>query len=160
MMEFKQIIDNFKAKNVQAGKLLGFSLLPLLMKDLVANGLNISHADGKFYQDLAAEVFSGESKDLQIDAVDVLVLYGRMIPAAPQAVVEEKPAPKAVAEAIVEDDIIRTDHLVDNIPNEDDEGDPFYIPPEERLNLKPEDCEPAHIDHEFMALIGAKGYEK
>ncbi len=158
MMEFKQIIDNFKAKNAQAGKHLGFSLLPLLMKDLVANGLNISHADGKFYQDLAAEVFSSESKDLQIDALDALMLLGRMIPPVPQ-VIEKKPALK-VAEAIVEDDIIRTDHLVDNIPNEDDEGDPFYIPPEERLNLKPEDCEPAHIDHEFMALIGAKGYEK
>ena len=158
MMEFKQAITDFKAKHAQAGKHMGFSLLPLLMKDLVDRGLNISSVDGKFYQSLAAEIFDGESKDLQIDAMDALILLGKMIPAP--KVEEIKPVVKATTEAIIENDIIRTDHLVDNIPNEDDEGDPFYIPPEERLNLRPEDCEPAHIDHEFMALIGAKGYEK
>ena len=38
---------------------------------------------------------------------------------------------------------------------EDDEGDPYYTPPEERIDLKPEDCAPMQYDEEFCAKIGA-----
>jgi predicted transcriptional regulator len=57
-------------------------------------------------------------------------------------------------EAKVEGDIITTDHLIFNIPSEDEEGDPYYIPPEERIDLKPEDCAPIEYDLEFCKLIG------
>ncbi len=152
MMEFKQIIDNFKAKYAQAGTHLGFSLLPLLIKDLVDNGLNFSVVDGKFYQTLVSEVFSGESQEMHVDAIDALMLLGQLIP-LPK--VTEAPQIENKKEAIVEDDIIRTDHLVDNIPKEEDEGDPLYTAPEDIIPLRPEDFAPMEYDEEFCAKIGA-----
>lgn len=58
-------------------------------------------------------------------------------------------------DAIVDGDRIITEHLSYDIPSEDDEGDPYYIPPEERINLKPEDCAPMQYDEEFCSRIGA-----
>lgn len=152
MMDFKTVVAQFKSKHLQAGKQLSFSLLPLLMNELIANGLNISHANGQFYQELAEELFNEEPKELQLYAIDALVLCGQSIPAPKAALQPKKEAPKV--EAIIENDIIRTEHLVNDIPNEDDEGDPFYIPPEERINLRPEDFAPMEYDEEFCKLAG------
>lgn len=157
MMDLKLSVDQFKSKHLQAGKQLGFSLLPLLFEELIQNGLNVSHADGQFYQDLAAELF--ENRELQLYAIDFMALIGQTIPNPKVAdkpitnpvVVEVK---KNTPTATIENDIVRTDHLMNNIPHEDDEGDPFYIPPEERLSLRPEDMRPMQYDEEFCKLIG------
>ena len=160
MMEFKQIIDQFKAKYAKTG-VLDPSRLPFLMIELVNAGLDISKADGNFYQSLSESIYPGQTREFQIDIVDGLLFLGQIL--APPKTVEKIAAPKTpTKEAIVaEDGTIRTDHLDgDAIPDEDSEGDPYYIAPEDQIKLRPEDCEPMHIDHEFMSLVGAKGYEK
>jgi hypothetical protein len=153
MMELKQIVQNFKNEHIKADEDFPFSLLPLLMDHLVKNGLNISHLNGQFYQDLAGEIFSKDDLELKSYGVDALFVAAQNVP-HPKVTTVEKVVVKPKVEAIVVDDIIRTDHLVDNIPNEEDEGDPFYTPPEERLDLRPEDCAPMHYDEEFCASIG------
>lgn len=155
MMDFKTVVSQFKAKQSEAGKPMVFSLLPLVMAKLIENGLNVSHMTATFYQELAAELFGDKPLELQLYAVDALALLGNSIP-APKVVEEQevlKPKP-VVKEAIVIDYIIKTDHLVDNIPDEDDEGDPFHTPPEERISLRPEDLAPLEYDEDFCKLIG------
>lgn len=154
-MEFKQIIDNFKATHVSAGKEMGFSLLPILMIELMKNGLNISHMSGQFYQELTSEIFNGDAK-LQLYVVDYVALLAELLPlpAIPE-VKELKSNPKQNHSAVIEDNIVKTEHLIYNIPKEDEEGDPYYIPPEERLTLNPNDIEPTQQDVEFSKSIGA-----
>lgn len=161
-MEFKQVIDNFKATHVQAGKQMGFSLLPLLVQELIKNGLDVSHMPGKFYQELAIEIFGSNIK-IQSHAVDALALLTQIVPLPatnPEMGDKSKVAQKRVTvpSVIIEDDIVKTEHLVDNIPDEDEEGDGLYTPPEESLTLSPDDIEPTQRDEEFCRLIGATRY--
>ncbi len=163
MMEFKQVITNFKARHVLAGKQMGFSLFPLLILDLVKNGLNITQMQGKFSQELVIEIFGGDLK-FQNHAMDYLAVLAQSIPLPPASNPEmgykPKSIPKKDYDAIIEDDIVKTEHLVDNIPNEDEEGDGLYTPPEESITLNPDDIEPTQRDVEFCKLIGATRYLK
>ena len=156
MMEFKQIVQNFKGEHLKADEVLPFSLLPLLVDVLVQAGLDRSQTNGKFYQELAAEIADKEDLRVQSYMIDALFVLNQKIP-LPKQIVQEKPVEKEKpkVEAIVEDDIIRTDHLTDNIPHENDEGDPLYTPPEERINLRPEDFKPKQYDEVFCNRIGA-----
>jgi hypothetical protein len=99
---------------------------------------------------------------LQLYAVEALFLLGQSIPlpkqveqpiAAPKT--EEIKKVKKFEDAAVIDGIIITEHLVNNIPSEDEEGDPLYTAPEDRINLRPEDFKPKEYDEDFCARIGA-----
>lgn len=57
-------------------------------------------------------------------------------------------------QAIYADGIVKTEHLVTTMPDEDDEGDPYYIPPEECISLKPEDFAPMEYDLDFCKSLG------
>ncbi len=58
-------------------------------------------------------------------------------------------------DAIVDENgSIHTEHLINDIPDEDDEGDPLYTPPEKRIFLKPEDCAPMKYDLEYCKMLG------
>jgi hypothetical protein len=153
MMDFKLLTSQFKDKHKQAGTTLGFSLLPLLMEYFVDNGLNISHAGGKFFQEIAAELF--DNRELQLYAIDYMILISNNIPIPAVQEQSVKKVANPALEAVIEDDIVRTDHLTTNIPYEDEDGDPLYTPPEDRINLRPEDCEPMQYDEDFCARIGA-----
>lgn len=63
-------------------------------------------------------------------------------------------------EAIWIDGIVKADHLVETMPDEDDEGDPYYIAPEECINLNPEDFAPMEYDLEFCKLLGVDPYNR
>ena len=150
--------QQFKTRHLEAEKPLGFSLLPLFMSELIANGLDISHVNGIFYQEIAEELFKDDGQEIQMYAIDAMILLGQSIP-LPTKTAEPPPPlalPKKVIkyEAKIENNIITTDHLTD-IPEEDDEGDPLYTPPEDRINLRPEDCAPMEYDEDFCARIGA-----
>jgi hypothetical protein len=58
MMDYKLLTSQFKAKHLQAGNQLDFSLLPLLVEELIEKGLNVSHVSGKFYQELAEKAIA------------------------------------------------------------------------------------------------------
>ena len=74
----------------------------------------------------------------------------------PQTGVDVNLNQKKTRDAIIDENgLIRTEHLVYDMPDEDDEGDPLYTPPEERINLKPEDCASMEYDEDFCARIGA-----
>jgi hypothetical protein len=161
MMGFKQVIDQFKQKHAQG---VSLDVLPLLVNDLVSNGLDISKLDGSFYTEVAKEIYGDSNKEALGYAIEALFLLSQMVP-APKPNVQESPrvvsAPTKPAKvidkretAIIEDDIIKTDHLVASMPSEDEEGDPFYIPPEERIDLRPEDMAPIQYDEEYCKLLG------
>lgn len=155
-MEFKQVVQKFKAEHLKAGEVFPFSLLPLLMADLIKHGLTIEQTNGKFYQELADEIFDTDTQEIKSYGIDVLFILNQSVPAPIPVEIKQEVKQVRAVEALVDDGIIRTDHLTDNIPNEDDEGDPFYIPPEERIELRPEDCAPMEYDEEFCKLIGVK----
>lgn len=153
-MEFKQVVQRFKAEHLKAGEVFPFSLLPLLMADLVKHGLTIEHTNGKFYQELADVIFDTDNQDVKSYGIDALFILNQSVPSTVKIDNIEVKQVSAV-EALVDGDIIRTDHIVD-IPSEEDEGDPFYIPPEQRIDLRPEDCAPMDYDEEFCKSIGVK----
>lgn len=154
-MDVKQVVQTFKNEHLKAEEVFPFSLLPLLVEQLIKNGLRVEDLTGVFYQTLAAEIFDKE-KEIQSYGVDYLMLLCKTALFIKKAEKIEQPVkqqPKTM-EAIVDNGIIRTDHLVDNIPDEDDEGDPYHIAPEERIDLRPEDCAPVDYDEEFCKLVG------
>jgi hypothetical protein len=172
-MGLDSIVDNFKTTNIKPGKVLGFSLLPLLIKELIDAGLDDTALSGSFYKELASKLFEGECEEVVILGMESLMFLGKMIPpkqvleavSKPQAVVLNVAPPvtvpkKSSPQAIMDGVLIRTEHLSDNIPDEDEEGDPFYISPEDQISLKPEDCAPMEHDDEFCAMIGYKRLEK
>lgn len=153
MMGFKQVVDQFKQKYAQG---VSLDVLPLLMNDLVLNGLDASKLDPNFYNELAKEIFGDKDKEALGYAVDALFLLSQVIPVQKQES-QSKIAPKITdvrTEAIVEDEIVKTDHLVATMPSEDDEGDPYYVAPEDRIDLRPEDFAPMEYDEEFCKLLG------
>ena len=156
MMGFKQVIDQFKQKHAQG---VSLDVLPHLMNELVANGLDISKLDSSFYTELVKEIYGDKNKEALTYVVDAIFLLSQVIPvptATPKPVAEQ-PKPKVIdkrVDAIIENDIVKTEHLVDSMPNEDDEGDPFYIAPEDMIPLRPEDFAPVEYDDAFCKLLG------
>ena len=53
MMGFKQVIDQFKQKHTQG---ISLGVLPYLVNELVANGLNAGKLDNNFYTELALKM--------------------------------------------------------------------------------------------------------
>lgn len=166
MMDYIQVVDEFKNRHVRTGLDLSLSLLPILINDLVVAGIDISITDGSFYQALSKELCGQESAELQSYVTDLLIFCGRVVPVKQKTEVKPPlPAPTVVRpvialkgkEASVDvNGIIRTEHLTDNIPREEDEGDPFYIAPDQIINLSPEDFAVMEYDDEFCDLIGYK----
>lgn len=154
-MDYKPIIQQFKAKLPEGPT--EPTVLILLMKELVDNGLVATDISGNFYQEVATEFFQSNNPAFIGNIADALILLSQTVP-LPKVVevpVETPKKNKTASVAVIENDIVRTEHLVASMPNEDDEGDPYYIPPEERIALRPEDCDPVQYDEEFCAFIGA-----
>jgi DNA-binding MarR family transcriptional regulator len=121
-----------------------------------------------YIRDLDIEMQEGTAKDvlvslqhfldskLHLNKTVALSLKESLSISKSDKVVGERSQSSNKREAITDEyGVIRTEHLVSDMPDEDDEGDPYYIPPEDRLNLKPEEIAPMTYDEDFCKLIGA-----
>ena len=164
-MDFSQAINTFKKEYIRPGEVLRLSLLPVLIDYLRASGLDFSMASGEFYQELSRDICSTESAELQSYVTDLLQFCGRVLTLSPKRTaaspaIKSKPLPKEPValngkQALQEEDgSFTTEHLTDDIPTEDSEGDPFFVPEDQRLTLKPEDISPMKYDKEFCEMMG------
>ena len=164
-MDFSRAVDTFKKEYVRPGEVLRLSQLPILIDYLKASGLDFATASGEFYQELSRNICSSESSELQSYVVDLLQFCGRSLtintkrkeesPAIKNKSISQEPIALGGKQALQEEDgSFTTEHLTDDIPAEDSEGDPFFVPEDQRLTLKPEDISPMKYDRDFCEMMG------
>ena len=167
-MEFKQVIDQFKNEHIADGESLLISKLPILVNNLKVSGLNRTQATAQYYVSLVSYLCPSDVKKVQLMIVENLLFLSRVL-ALPKE--ETEPVNEVKKEKLVvkkeialkgnqaierEDGGLSTEHLVIDIPKEEDEGDPFFVPEDQRLTLKREDIKPMQYDQEICDMIGYK----
>lgn len=180
-MDHKAVFNIFKSQYTADGY-FPFSLFPVLFLELTKYGADKSHFTGDFVADFLATFMPNDTPAVHVKAIDCLQHYSReYLPALvkkteiakiaestqkveiPLAIEQPKPQaarptpPPAPVKAVENVGLPKIDYD-GYIPTDEEEGDGTYIPESERLYLKPEECAPMQLDHEWLKEIGAVGY--
>lgn len=159
-MDYISILEQFKKEHIRAGEVMPFSLFPILFLELERNGFTQDHINIDFYKQVIAVMFAGEQAGLHVYALEDMFIYAERIPlGAPKAVEvvkKEEPKKQEPIAVVAKGKIISTEHLVENIPDETEEGDGLSTPIEDVINLRPEDFADYEIDWEFAESVGLK----
>jgi hypothetical protein len=169
MMDYRQVFEQFKKQYIKAEGVFDFGLFPLLFLELKNYGADKNIATADFAKDFIEIFLKGAKMPVLHGAVEYIGHYSvLMLPAAPivkketPVVITEAPVKNKPAEPVVQEQPVKKNKGVgidyhSPIPREEDEGDPLYTPPEERIDLKPEDCADPVTDWDFLKRINAVG---
>jgi hypothetical protein len=163
MMDCKRIFELFREQYMKAGESFSFSLFPILFSELKKYGVDRSAVTDQFAKDFHSILLPNAKTSVLLHSIEyishysALTLTAKAVKTAPVAPVEVEKQPTPVVSTVK---AVKSTVDIDYdspIPREEDEGDPLYTPPEDRLDLKPEDCADAVTDWEFIAQIKAIG---
>ena len=155
-MDHKSILEQFKNQHVKTGKFFSFSLFPLLFLELKRFGADKTIITEEFIEDLRNILLPNEKTGVILQALKYIDYYNSLPSPVAQPPVKEES--KTIIQEYKENP--KLDTFTDHIPTEEEEGDGLFIPEEERINLKPEDCSKADWDVEFLDLVGATGFKR
>lgn len=155
-MDYISILEKFKKDNVRAGEVMPFSLMPFLFLELESNGFTQEQISNDFYKQALAILFANEERGVHSYALEEMFVYSERLPLTKKEEVKKEEPKKPQPVATTKGQFISTEHLVDNIPDESDEGDGLSTPIEDVISLKPEDFADYEIDWEFAESIGLK----
>ena len=186
MMEYKLIFENFSKQYAVNGRFT-FHLFPMLFTELLKYGANRSIITEGFISDVLSILLPNESPKVHLRAIECIQHYGaEILPPAPvvKNTIENKQTSEPSANPITQVNTsqkievkstintatkpetpknnnlpLPTIQYDDPIPPDDGDDDGTFIPEEERLDLKPEDCAPKKYDWDFIKRIGAVGFE-
>lgn len=160
-MDYISILQQFKKDNVKAGETMPFSLLPFLFLELEKNGFTQENLNTDFYKTVVSIVFEGESASVHLYALEDMFVYAERLPIKKQEIEKKKEEPKKPQPtATFTGQIITTDHLVNNIPDESEEDDGLSTPIEDVINLNPDDFADYETDWDFAESVGLQRPKK
>lgn len=181
-MDYKLIFENFKKQFMQADGYFPVSLFPVLFIEFRKYGATQSIMSEEFVQDFLNVFFPNDKPKAKLMAIQCITFYTKEFLPQVNNVVNTKKEVKEVVETKQVDepsptpvstkvnpnpepkqakleDIPRINYN-EPIPDEVDEDDPLYTPPDQILHIKPEDCAPTQYDWDWIEKIGAVGYKK
>lgn len=172
MMDHNLIFNNFKKQYMTDGFFL-FSLFPVLFREFLRYGANRSIVTEQFIADFTAFFIPNDDIKVKVRAIECITHYSKeFLPtvstkkeviSTKKEVVEKKELPKVevkvTSKPVLENNESPKMQYDDYIPTEEEEGDGMYIPEDQRLHIKPEECAPKQYDWDFINRIGVVGLE-